>query len=63
MYTQEQLDNYLNQQQVKQDKVLIQVYFLIMDIEEVTYTNTFPIEEIEKKIEEIKSLIGENLKE
>ena len=63
MYTQEQLDNYLNQQQIKQDKVLIQVYFLIMDIEEATYTNSFPIEEIEKKIDQIKALIGENLKE
>ena len=63
MYTQEQLDNYLNQQQVKQDKVLIQVYFLIMDIEEDIYTNAFPIEEIEKKIDQIKALIGENLKE
>ena len=63
MYTQEQLDNYLNQQQIKQDKVLIQVYFLIMDIEEDIYTNSFPIEEIEKKIDQIKALIGENLKE
>ena len=63
MYTQEQLDNYLNQQQVKQDKVLIQVYFLIMDIEEDIYTNSFPIEEIEKRIEEIKRIIGENLKD
>ena len=63
MYTQEQLNNYLNQQQVKQDKVLIQVYFLIMDIEEDIYTNAFPIEEIEKKIDQIKALIGENLKE
>ena len=63
MYTQEQLDNYLNQQQINQDKVLIQVYFLIMDIEEDIYTNSFPIEEIEKKIDQIKALIGENLKE
>jgi hypothetical protein len=63
MYTQEQLDNYLNQQQVKQDKILIQLYFLIMDIEEDIYTNSFPIEEIEKRIEEIKRIIGENLKD
>ena len=63
MYTQEQLNNYLNQQQINQDKVLIQVYFLIMDIEEVIYANSFPIEEIEKKIDQIKALIGENLKE
>lgn len=63
MYTQEQLNNYLNQQQQKQDKILIQVYFLIMDIEEDIYTNSFPIEDIEKRIEEIKRIIGENLKD
>ena len=63
MYTQEQLDNYLNQQQIKYDKILIQLYFLIMDIEEDIHTNSFPIEEIEKRIEEIKRIIGENLKD
>lgn len=63
MYTQEQLNNYLKEQQQEQDKILIQVYFLIMDIEEDIYTNAFPIEDIEKRIDQIKTLIGENLKD
>ena len=63
MYTQEQLDNYLRQQQVKHDKILIQVYFQILDIEEDIHTNSFPIEEIQKRVEEIKRIIGENLKD
>ena len=63
MYTQEQLNNYLRQQQVKNDKILIQVYFQILDIEEDIHTHAFPIEEIQKRIEEIKTLIGENLKD
>ena len=63
MYTQEQLDNYLRLQQAKQDKILIQVYFQILDIEEDIHNNAFPIEDIQKRVEEIKRIIGENLKD
>jgi|SaaInl5LU_22_DNA_1037371.scaffolds.fasta_scaffold04479_2 hypothetical protein len=42
---------------------LIQIYFQILDIEEEIETNSFPIEGIQKKIEEIKRIIGEEIEE
>jgi len=45
------------------ENILIDIMFSLLDIEEELHSNSFPIEKIEEKIEELKKEIGKNLKD
>lgn len=45
------------------ENILIDIMFHLVDIEEIMETESFPIEQIEIKIEDIKKRIGEELKD
>ena len=45
------------------ENILIDIMFHLVDIEEIMETQSFPIEQIEIKIEDIKKRIGEELKD
>ena len=45
------------------ESILIDIMFSLVDIEEIIHTQSFPIEEIEKKIEELKRNIGKSLED
>jgi hypothetical protein len=47
----------------KHNSILIQIYFNLLDIEEDIYTNSFPIEEIQKRVQKIKDIIHEGLED
>lgn len=47
----------------KHNSTLIQIYFHILDIEEHIHTNSFPIPDIEKEIQKIKTIIQEEIQE
>ena len=47
----------------KHNSTLIQIYFHILDIEEHIHTNSFPIPDIEKEIQKIKTIIQEEIEE
>lgn len=45
------------------ENILIDIMFHLVDIEEIVETDSFPIEGIQIKIEELKKKIGEHLKD
>ena len=45
------------------ESILIDIMFSLIDIEEEIDTNSFPIEEIQKKIDGLKKNIGKELKD
>ena len=45
------------------ESILIDIMFSLVDIEEILETHSFPNENIEIKIEELKNRIGEHLKD
>ena len=45
------------------ESILIDIMFSLVDIEDIIETNPFPIEDIEKKIEELKRNIGKSLED
>ena len=63
MYTEEQLRNERNKIKRSYESILIDIMFSLVDIEEELEINSFPIEEVEKKIEELKIKIGRELED
>ena len=63
MYTEEQLRNEKNKIKRSYENILIDIMFSLVDIEEILEYESFPIEEIEKKIEELKRNIGKSLED
>jgi len=63
MITKEQHQKEINKIKREYENILIDIMFSLVDIEEIMETNSFPIEEIESKIEDIKKRIGNNLKD
>ena len=63
MISKEQHQKEINKIKRGYESILIDIIFSLIDIEEEMDTNPFPIEEIDKKIEEIKKRIGEHLKD
>lgn len=61
MYTEEQLRNEKNKIKRSYENILIDIMFSLVDIEEILEYESFPIEEIEKKIEELKRNVGRSL--
>ena len=61
MITKEQHQREINKIKRGYDNILIDIMFSLIDVEEIMETNAFPIEEIQKKIEEIKKNIGKSL--
>lgn len=61
MITPEQHQREINKIKRGYDNILIDIMFSLIDVEEIMDTNAFPIEEIQKKIEEIKKNIGKGL--
>jgi len=51
----------LNKVKRSYENILIDIMFNLIDIEEEIENNAFPIEEISKKIEELKGNIGKSL--
>ena len=63
MISKEQHQKELNKVKRSYENILIDIIFQLMDIEEEIENNSFPIEEITEKIEEIKKKIGYHLKD
>ena len=63
MITPEQHQKEINKIKRGYESILIDILFNLLDMEEEIETNSFPIEEIQKKIEDIKKRIGKELKE
>ena len=63
MITPEQHQKELNKVKRGYENILIDIMFSLIDMEEVMDTESFPIEQIQLKIEELKKLIGKNLKD
>lgn len=61
MITPEQHQREINKIKRGYDNILIDIMFSLIDVEEIMETNAFPIEEIQKKIDEIKKNIGKSL--
>ena len=63
MITPEQHQKELNKVKRGYENILIDIMFSLVDIEEIMDTESFPIEQIELKIEELKKRIGKELKD
>lgn len=63
MYNEEHLRRERNKIKRSYESILIDIMFSLVDIEEIIHTQSFPIEEIEKKIEELKKNIGKKLED
>ena len=63
MYNEEHLRRERNKIKRSYESILIDIMFSLVDIEDIIETNLFPIEEIEKKIEELKRNIGKSLED
>ena len=63
MITNEQHQREINKIKREYENILIDVMFSLVDIEEILETDSFPNENIEIKIEEIKKMIGKELKD
>jgi predicted DNA-binding ArsR family transcriptional regulator len=63
MITPEQHQKEINKIKRSYESILIDIMFSLIDIEEEMESNAFPIEEIQKKIEELKKNIGKELKD
>ena len=61
MLTPEQHQREINKVKRSYESILIDIMFQLIDIEEIIENNSFPIEEIEEKIKEIKENIGKSL--
>ena len=63
MITPEEHKKQINKIKRSYESILIDIMFNLLDIEEEIETNAFPIEDIQKKIDELKKRIGKNLKD
>ena len=63
MITPEQHQKEINKIKRGYESILIDIMFSLIDIEEEMDTNSFPIEEIQKKIDLLKKNIGKELKD
>ena len=63
MITPEEHKKQINKIKRTYESILIDIMFNLLDIEEEIETNAFPIEDIQKKIDELKKRIGKNLKD
>ena len=63
MITPEQHQKELNKIKRGYENVLIDIMFSLIDMEEEMDTNSFPIEEIQNKIDKLKKKIGKELKD
>jgi len=63
MYTEEQLRNERNKIKRSYESILIDIMFSLVDIEEELEINSFPIEEVQRRIEELKIKIGRELED
>jgi len=63
MIPKEQHQKEINKIKRGYESILIDIMFSLIDIEEEIDTNSFPIEEIQKKIDGLKKNIGKELKD
>ena len=63
MISEEQHQKELNKVKRSYENILIDIMFHLVDIEEIMETESFPIEQIENKIDNIKKRIGKELKD
>jgi len=63
MYTIQQLERAVKNERKKNESILIDVMFTLIDIEEDIHSNSFPIEKIEERIQKLKENIARNLTE
>ena len=63
MITPQQHQKEINKIKRSYENILIDIMFNLLDIEEEIEENAFPIEEIQKKIEDIKKRIGKELRD
>ena len=63
MIPKEQHQKEINKVKRGYESILIDIMFSLIDIEEEIDTNSFPIEEIQKKIDGLKKNIGKELKD
>ena len=63
MITPQQHQKEINKIKRSYENILIDIMFSLVDIEEIVETESFPIEEIQKRIEEIKKRIGKELRD
>jgi len=63
MITPENHKKEINKIKRSYENILIDIMFNLLDIEEELHSNSFPIEDIEKKIHKLKKRIGEELKD
>jgi len=63
MITPEEHKKQINKIKRSYESILIDIMFSLVDIEDIIETQSFPIEEIEKKIEELKRNIGKSLED
>ena len=63
MISKEQHQKEINKIKRTYENILIDIMFNLLDIEEEIEENSFPIEGIQIKIEELKNRIGEHLKD
>ena len=63
MITPEEHKKQINKVKRSYENILIDIMFKLLDIEEELETNSFPIEEIQSKIEDLKRNIGKSLED
>ena len=63
MIPKDQHQKEINKIKREYENILIDIMFSLVDIEEIMDTESFPIEQIELKIEELKKRIGKELKD
>ena len=63
MITPEQHQKEINKIKRSYENILIDIMFSLIDMEEEMDTNSFPIEEIQSKIDILKKKIGKELKD
>ena len=63
MISEEQHQKELLEQRRKYESILIDVMFELIDMESLMDESAFPLEDIEKKIDELKYNIGRELKD
>lgn len=61
MISKEQHQKELNKVKRSYESILIDIMFNLIDIEDIMENSPFPIEEIDKKIDELKKKIGKEL--
>jgi len=63
MITPEEHKKQINKVKRSYESILIDIMFSLGDIEDIMKTQSFPIEDIEKKIDELKRNIGKSLED